>query len=119
MKIKLRIIISVHFLGEWYDGCDGDDGHCRSLVLSGHLAATPSCPPSDVGLTLLPHPLLLSHGNPPPSCTLLGPLPQVPHPVQQTGSLSPDEEAGQEPPVLNQIYESIHSGVLYLQQNQT
>ena len=63
-----------------------------SLVLT----ATPSPPPSDVGsiecFTLLPHPLLLSHANPPASCTLLGPLPQVPHPGQQTGSLAPDED---------------------------
>ena len=77
----------------------------RDMVsLESSLATTPSLPTYEVGsiqcFPLLHHLLLLSHGNPPPHCTLLGPLPQMPHPVQETESLAANEEARQEPPVL-------------------
>ena len=73
--------------------CGGVDGHfcVEEPGDGGHLAASPSSPPSDVGgeegFTLLPHPLLLSHGNPPPGCTLLGSLSQVSHPGQHALAL--------------------------------
>ena len=52
------------------------------------------------GLPLLPAPLLLGGPDLPPGRRLLGPLPQVAHPGDQTGGLTADEETGEEPPVL-------------------
>ena len=50
------------------------------------------------GLGLLPRPLLLGSPDLPPGRRLLRPLPQVPHPGDQAGSLAP--EGGEEPMVL-------------------
>eukprot|EP00092_Neocalanus_flemingeri_P042304 GFUD01046175.1.p1 GENE.GFUD01046175.1~~GFUD01046175.1.p1 ORF type:complete len:114 (-),score=28.10 GFUD01046175.1:114-407(-) len=63
---------------------------------------TPSSPDMGCieGFCLLPCPLLLCHGHPPPSGTLLGPLTQMSHPGEQAGCCTPCEQAGEPASVL-------------------